>query len=81
MTGREEAESEPRGHGDAAGPRRSAAELIVSAEEAYLDEQRISEHSPLAIAIAITGARDGDIVTVHAPSGDYPAELLSKVRC
>jgi len=48
--------------------------LVVTAEEAFLDERRISQHSPLAAALA--GARVGDTVTVHAPSGTYPARVL-----
>ena len=52
--------------------------LVVTAEEAFLDERRISEHSPLAAAL--TGARVGDTVTVNAPSGTYPARVLLLTR-
>ena len=48
--------------------------LVVSPEEAFLDERRISQHSPLAVALA--GAGVGDTVMVHAPSGTYPARVL-----
>ena len=52
--------------------------LVVAAEEAFLDELRISEHSPLAAAML--GAKAGDTVTVRAPGGPYPARVLSVSR-
>lgn len=42
--------------------------------EAFLDEERISASSP--IAIAIVGARAGQTVWVDAPTGAWPCEVL-----
>jgi transcription elongation GreA/GreB family factor len=47
----------------------------VHPEEAFLDEERISATSPLAIAIV--GARAGHTVWVDAPTGAWPCEVLA----
>lgn len=46
----------------------------VHPAEAFLDDERISAHSPLAIALM--GARAGHTVWVDAPSGACPCEVL-----
>lgn len=46
----------------------------VHPEEGFLDEERISASSPLAVAIM--GAVEGDTVTVKAPTGDWPCTIL-----
>lgn len=47
----------------------------VHPEEAYLDDERISALSPLAVAI--TGARPGHTVWVDAPSGAWSCKVLA----
>jgi Transcription elongation factor, GreA/GreB, C-term len=46
----------------------------VHPEEAFLDEERISASSPLALAIV--GAQAGETVWVDAPTGAWPCEVL-----
>jgi transcription elongation GreA/GreB family factor len=46
----------------------------VHPAEAFLDDERISAQSPLAIALM--GARAGHTVWVDAPSGACPCEVL-----
>lgn len=46
----------------------------VHPDEAFLDEERISATSPLAIAIV--GARSGHTVWVDAPSGAWPCQVM-----
>lgn len=46
----------------------------VHPAEAFLDDERISAHSPLAIALM--GARSGHTIWVDAPSGACPCEVL-----
>lgn len=48
---------------------------IVDPQEAFLDEERISSTSPLAIALL--GHSVGDRCTVAAPAGDWTAEVLA----
>jgi transcription elongation GreA/GreB family factor len=45
----------------------------VHPDEAFLDEERVSATSPLAIAIV--GARAGHTVWVDAPTGAWPCEV------
>jgi len=52
--------------------------LVACEQEAAIDELRISEHSPLARALA--GAVAGNTVTVLSPAGAYPARVLSVDR-
>ena len=47
----------------------------VHPDEAFLDDERISATSPLAIALI--GARTGHTVWVDAPTGAWPCEVLS----
>ena len=47
----------------------------VHPDEAFLDEERISATSPLAIALV--GARTGHTVWVDAPTGAWPCQVLS----
>ena len=47
----------------------------VHPDEAYLDDERISATSPLAIAVM--GARVGHTVWVDAPTGAWPCKVLS----
>lgn len=47
----------------------------VHPEEAYLDDERISSLSPLAVAII--GARPGHTVWVDAPSGAWSCKVLA----
>ncbi len=47
----------------------------VHPDEAFLDEERISATSPLAIALV--GTRTGHTVWVDAPSGAWPCQVLS----
>lgn len=47
----------------------------VHPEEAFLDDERISAQSPLAIAII--GARPGHTVWVDAPSGAWSCQVLA----
>ena len=47
----------------------------VHPDEAFLDEERISATSPLAIALL--GARTGHTVWVDAPTGTWPCRVLS----
>ncbi len=47
----------------------------VHPDEAFLDDERISATSPLAIAIV--GARAGHTVWVDAPSGAWPCQVLA----
>jgi transcription elongation GreA/GreB family factor len=47
----------------------------VHPDEAFLDDERISATSPLAIALI--GARTGHTVWVDAPTGAWPCQLLS----
>jgi len=47
----------------------------VHPDEAFLDEERISATSPLAIALV--GARPGHTVWVDAPSGAWPCQVLA----
>lgn len=46
----------------------------VHPDEAFLDDERISATSPLAIALV--GARVGHTVWVDAPTGAWPCEVL-----
>ncbi|MEI6360964.1 MAG: GreA/GreB family elongation factor [Actinomycetes bacterium] len=46
----------------------------VHPEEAFLDDERVSATSPLAIALM--GARAGHTVWVDAPTGAWPCEVL-----
>jgi transcription elongation GreA/GreB family factor len=46
----------------------------VHPDEAFLDEERISATSPLAMAII--GAQAGEAVQVEAPSGAWPCQVL-----
>jgi len=46
----------------------------VHPDEAFLDDERISATSPLAIALV--GARTGHTVWVDAPTGAWPCEVL-----
>ena len=48
---------------------------IVDPVEAFLDDERISDTSPLALALL--GHRVGDACTVKAPSGDWTAEVVA----
>jgi transcription elongation GreA/GreB family factor len=47
----------------------------VHPDEAFLDDERVSASSPLAIAIV--GARSGHTVWVDAPTGAWPCEVRS----
>jgi transcription elongation GreA/GreB family factor len=47
----------------------------VHPEEAFLDDERISATSPLAIALI--GARAGHTVWVDAPTGAWPCQVLA----
>lgn len=47
----------------------------VHPDEAFLDDERISATSPLAIALI--GARAGQTVWVDAPTGAWPCQVLS----
>ena len=47
----------------------------VHPTEAFLDEERISATSP--IAVALMGAVPGDEVLVQAPTGDWPCRVLA----
>ena len=47
----------------------------VHPDEAFLDEERISATSPLAVALV--GARAGHTVWVDAPTGAWPCEVLA----
>lgn len=47
----------------------------VHPDEAFLDEERISATSPLAIALI--GARTGHTVWVDAPTGAWPCKVLA----
>lgn len=47
----------------------------VHPDEAFLDDERISATSPLAIALV--GARTGHTVWVDAPTGAWPCEVLA----
>ena len=47
----------------------------VHPDEAFLDEERISATSPLAIALV--GSRTGHTVWVDAPSGAWPCQVLA----
>jgi len=47
----------------------------VHPEEAFLDEERVSASSPLAIALV--GARAGHTVWVDAPTGAWPCQVVS----
>lgn len=58
---------------DADGQRRVVR--IVDPVEAFLDEERISSTSPLAISLL--GHSIGDRCTVAAPAGDWTAEVLA----
>ena len=49
--------------------------LIVDPVEAFLDDERISSTSPLAVALL--GHRVGDRCTVKAPAGDWVAEVVA----
>lgn len=46
----------------------------VHPEEGFLDEERISATSPLALALY--GAHVGDTVMVQAPTGQWPCKVL-----
>lgn len=46
----------------------------VHPDEAFLDDERISAVSPLAVALL--GAKTGDTVSVEAPTGAWPCEVL-----
>ncbi|ERL65617.1 GreA1 [Schleiferilactobacillus shenzhenensis LY-73] len=48
---------------------------IVGKPEADLEDQKISQASPLGAALL--GHRQGDTVTVHAPSGDYQVTIAA----
>lgn len=50
---------------------------IVHPAEAFLDEERVSCESP--VAVALIGARVGQTVVVHAPAGTYSARVLDLV--
>ena len=47
---------------------------LVHPEEAFLDDERVSATSPLAVALL--GARVGHTVWVAAPSGLWPCRVL-----
>jgi transcription elongation GreA/GreB family factor len=47
----------------------------VHPDEAFLDDERVSATSPLAIALM--GARVGHTVWVDAPTGAWPCEVLA----
>ncbi|MBU6245660.1 MAG: GreA/GreB family elongation factor [Actinomycetales bacterium] len=47
----------------------------VHPQEAFLDEERVSAASP--IAIALMGARAGHTVWVDSPTGAWPCEVLA----
>jgi transcription elongation GreA/GreB family factor len=47
----------------------------VHPDEAFLDDERISATSPLAIALI--GARAGHTVWVDAPTGAWPCQVLA----
>ncbi len=47
----------------------------VHPDEGFLDEERISVTSPLALALL--GASAGDTVMVQAPTGDWPCKVLA----
>lgn len=46
----------------------------VHPDEGFLDEERISATSPLALALY--GAHVGDTVMVQAPTGEWPCKIL-----
>lgn len=48
---------------------------IVHPEEAFLDDERVSATSPLAVALL--GARVGHTVWVAAPSGTWPCRVVA----
>ena len=48
---------------------------VVAPEEAFLDDERISCTSPLALALQ--GRRVGDSVTVNAPAGSWTTTVLA----
>lgn len=50
---------------------------IVHPAEAFLDEERVSCESP--VAVALLGARVGQTVVVQAPAGTYSARVLDLV--
>lgn len=58
---------------DAEGQRRVVR--IVDPVEAFLDDERISATSPLAVALL--GHRTGDECPVHAPAGTWSATVLA----
>jgi transcription elongation GreA/GreB family factor len=47
----------------------------VHPDEAFLDDERVSANSPLAIALV--GARPGHTVWVDAPTGAWPCRVLA----
>ena len=47
---------------------------IVGSQEADPFQNRISNESPLAIALM--GHKKGDVVTVESPTGEYDVEIL-----
>lgn len=47
----------------------------VHPDEAFLDDERVSANSPLAIALV--GARPGHTVWVDAPTGAWPCQVLA----
>jgi transcription elongation factor GreA len=50
---------------------------IVHPAEAFLDDERVSCESP--VAVALLGARVGQTVVVHAPAGIYSARVMDLV--
>jgi transcription elongation GreA/GreB family factor len=50
---------------------------LVHPEEAFLDDERVSATSPLAVAVL--GARVGHTVWVAAPSGPWPCRVVDVV--
>ena len=54
------------------------AYIIVDANEAAMEDQRISVQSPLARALL--GNRVGDFIDVESPAGSYRCTILSARR-
>jgi len=55
------------------GGRKKEVVRVVDPAEAFLDDERVAFDSPLGQALM--GAKEGDRVTIHAPSGDWDARI------
>jgi transcription elongation factor GreA len=55
------------------GGRKKETVRVVDPAEAFLDDERVAFDSPLGQALM--GAKEGDRVTIHAPSGDWDARI------